>query len=147
MSSEDEVRPWSLKDLEVTNPTLHSVYDGDTFRLVLPVCCKKYIFPCRLNGADTPEVRTKNLTEKRVGQAVRDYVTELLESKPFRVRCGNFDKYGRVLCDVYIHIDENEVSLSDHLIEKGYAYAYGGNKKRKFEDWYEDSLRNIENDS
>ena len=131
----NKIEKWSLNGLKTSEAQLHSVYDGDTLRLILPVCCKKYIFSCRLNGLDTPEIRSKNVEEKSLAYKVRDYVRELLKDTPFRVECLKFDKYGRVLCNVFININDVDVSLAQHLIDKKYAYAYDGGKKIKFEDW------------
>lgn len=134
----EKIEKWAMNGVEITSDkhTLKSVYDGDTFRLILPVCCKKYIFSCRLNRLDTPEIRTKNKEEKTVGLMVRDYVKGLLTDNIFRVSCGDFDKYGRVLCDIFVQIDGADVLLSDHLIEKGYAYRYDGGHKKTFDEWY-----------
>jgi len=135
---ETEIKKWSLDGLNTTDALVSSVYDGDTLRLVLPVCCTKYIFSCRLNGIDTPEIRSRNKQEKVIARQVRDYVKELLESHAFRVCCGKSDKYGRILCDIYVILDGVELSLADHLIGKKYGYIYNGGKKLKFEDWYKE---------
>ena len=53
-----------------------SVYDGDTIKAVFPIMdsgsMKLYKWNCRLNGVDTPELRTKNKLEKELGYKVRD---------------------------------------------------------------------------
>lgn len=129
-------KKWSLEGLETKDAKIDKVYDGDTFNLVLPVCCEQYIFPCRLNGVDTPEIRTKNNEEKQLGIEVREYVKKLLNDTPFVVKCGKFDKYGRILCDVIITIDGREESMAEHLISKQYAYQYAGGTKRPFNEWH-----------
>jgi len=122
---------WTLNGLDTTDVKIVSVYDGDTIRIALPVCCKKYIFNCRIHHIDTPELRTKNTKEKQLAQTVRDYVRKLLKDcSSIRVKCYDFDKYGRVLCDITI---DDELSLGEHLIEKGYAYRYDGGKRRAWD--------------
>ena len=45
-----------------------SVYDGDTIKVVFPIIgsgsMKLYKWNCRINGVDTPELRTKNNLER-----------------------------------------------------------------------------------
>lgn len=130
---ENDYKIWSLNGLETSDVKVHNVYDGDTFKLILPICCSKYIFNCRLNNIDTPEIRSKNLKEKEIAYIVRDYVRKLLQNNNFRIKCLDFDKYGRVLCDILL---ENDESLSEHLIKKNYAYEYTGGTKKKFNEWY-----------
>ena len=116
------------------NCTLHSVYDGDSLRLVLPVCCESYIFKCRLNGIDAAELRSRNEIEKTVALETKEFVEQLLKETEFVVECFEFDKYGRVLVNIYL--DGSDQSLNDILIEKGLAYKYEGGSKRDFSDWY-----------
>jgi len=140
MTTPEEPLPpkWSLAGERVTGKLVR-VYDGDTFTLILPVCCKQFQFSCRLSGIDTPELRTKNPIEKVAGYRARDWVRDLLDKRPFEVVCHGGDKYGRVLCDiVFPPTSENdeEESLADLLINNGMAYRYEGATKQRFEDWY-----------
>ena len=41
-----------------------SCYDGDTVHAVMDVFGKLFKFHCRLNGIDTPEIKTRNMKEK-----------------------------------------------------------------------------------
>ena len=76
---------------QILNGKVVDVYDGDSIKLVLPFIIKKeeskyrlinkllkkkdiiklYKWNCRLSGIDTPEIRTKNLKEKKLGLEVR----------------------------------------------------------------------------
>lgn len=127
-----DITKWTLDGVK-TKGVLLNIYDGDTFTLLLPVCCKEYAFSCRLNGIDTPEIRTKNRLEKKQAKLVKEYVKNILETTPFEVHCGDFDKYGRILCEI---IFDDGTSLSSHLIEKGFAYKYTGGKKKLFDEWF-----------
>lgn len=116
-----------------------SNYDGDSFRLIIPFCCKEFIFKCRLNGLDTPEIRGKSDLEKEVAKKVRTFVHDRCFGKDLWITCGEFDKYGRVLCDIFFSeqdLKERKNSLTEVLVDKGYAYKYDGGTKLLFEEWY-----------
>ena len=112
-----------------------SVYDGDTISVVFQpydIYCK---FSIRLTGIDTPEVRTKNSKEKKQGLIVRDFLRKLILNKLVIIKCGKFDKYGRLLADVFQYDEfgkEIPLSINDLLIKKKYAYAYDGGTKQVF---------------
>ena len=61
------------------------VYDGDSVKIVFPLFendpLKLYKWTCRLINIDTPEIRTKNLSEKEFGIKVRDILREKILNK------------------------------------------------------------------
>ena len=79
------------------------VYDGDTVKIVLnlPINSQYFRWNCRLSGINTPEIRTKNIKEKEFGLLVRDKLKERIENKILLIKCGEFDKYGRLLVEIY----------------------------------------------
>ena len=79
-----------------------SVYDGDTIKVAFPLGGKMYIWNCRLNGIDTPELRTRNKKEKEFGYEVRNKLREKILGKIVKISCDEFDKYGRLLVEVYL---------------------------------------------
>ena len=108
------------------------VYDGDTVHIVFKQphsteCCKWVI---RMNGIDTPEMKSKNANEKQAAVAARDFLRSLILDKIIIVECGDFDKYGRLLGELYL--EDNPVSLSKQMIENGHAKAYDGGTKEGF---------------
>ena len=107
-----------------------NVYDGDSVTLALPVHGTFYKFKTRLYGIDTPEIRTKNLDEKKQGYIIKKIVSDLILNKIVTVQCFGFDKYGRLL--VTIFLDTMEISINDHLMVSGYAVKYNGGKRPKF---------------
>ena len=111
------------------------VYDGDTIKLVLNIPFdqdKLYKWNCRINRVDTPELRTKNKKEKEFGYQVRDKLKEKIYNKILDVKCLEFDKYGRLLVELY---SEDQECINDWLIKNNYAYEYfGGSKKKWFEE-------------
>ena len=80
------------------------VYDGDTIKCVFPIHDTLYRWNCRLTGVDTPEVRTRCKAEKVYGYKVRDYLREKILNKMVYVRCGDFDKYGRLLVEILLSL-------------------------------------------
>jgi micrococcal nuclease len=113
-----------------------SVYDGDTITVAFkPYSTEYFKFHIRLAGIDTPEVRTKNPEEKKQGLLVRDFLRKLILDKLVIIKCGKFDKYGRLLADVFQYDKQGKEmlpSINDLLIEKKYAYSYDGGTKQPF---------------
>ena len=128
-----------------------SVYDGDTIKIVFPIynnSTKLYKWTCRLSYIDTPEIRTKNLKEKELGIKARDVLRDKILNKMVIIKCGDFDKYGRLLVEVFIQDKEDSIfnifkkcfnyktndlySINNWLLENNYAKNYNGGKK---ESW------------
>ncbi len=107
-----------------------SVYDGDTVKVVFPVLKKLYKFNCRLQGVDTPDIRTRDKKEKEYGIKVRDLLREKILNKVVNIHCGNFDKYGRLLIDIQCKNDKEKIS--EWLINNKYAFIYNGGTKKKW---------------
>jgi micrococcal nuclease len=129
---------WTLNGMKTKDMKISDVYDGDTYKIELPVCCRRYVFSCRLLGIDTPEIRSKNKTEKKVGYDVCMYVSKLLlqSDRDIEIHCHDFDKYGRVLCDITLIIGGKRCDLASHLIEMGMGYKYDGGTRLSFKQWY-----------
>jgi len=104
-----------------------SVYDGDTVKITFPFRGKMFRWNCRIQGVDTPEIRTKDPIEKAEGLAARDALKEKILGRLVVVTCGKFDKYGRLLVD--IHIDGD--SITDWLISNNHGIAYDGGTKNR----------------
>ena len=106
------------------------VYDGDTITVDADLCFNiKMKASVRVAGIDTPEIRTRNKEEKKLGYAARDRMKELcgkvvwLES----LGGGKLDKYGRVLANLYTYKDIKDIAAT--LIEEGHGVTYDGSKK------------------
>ena len=82
-------------------------------------------------------MRTKDEKEKQKGYLVRDKVKENFLEKIVKIKCYDFDKYGRLLIDVYLPKNipdkKNKTLLSQWLIANDYAYAYEGGTKIKWD--------------
>jgi len=105
-------------------------YDGDTITFnipgVHPLIGKKVSI--RVNGVDTPEIRTKDKCEKRIGRIARKFVTNKLKHAQ-RIDLLNIKrgKYFRIVADVYI----DDKNLKTVLLSEKLAYEYDGGTKHK----------------
>lgn len=131
-NNNDDISYFSLENYE-TLAYYYKNYDGDSIDLIfyLPLTNKKYKWKCRLFGIDTPEIRTNNLQEKEFALKIKNIVREKLENKTLFIKCGSFDKYGRILVEIYTpyNIDLEGKSLNTWLIDNNYAKKYDGGTK------------------
>ena len=138
-SVDDSVEMLSFKGQRF-NCKVVSVYDGDTIKVVFPIfgtgSMKLYKWNCRINGVDTPELRTRNALEKEHGYLVRDKLREKILGKVVYVVCDTFDKYGRLLINVFIH----GVDISNWLIDNEYAFKYDGGKKKSWGEFLQKKI-------
>jgi endonuclease YncB( thermonuclease family) len=135
------------------------VYDGDTCKIVLPLHNVLYKFTCRLNGIDAPEMKPRkdkpnrdneillakkarsellkliipnNILFENIDIKKEDINVELEKNKKLIiVKCLEFDKYGRLLVELYPSIDscESGESFNSILIKKNLSVSYDGGKK------------------
>ena len=110
---------------------LVSVYDGDTFKVNLP--CKKEVFckgiSVRVKGIDTPEIKTKNFREKEKALAAKAFSKQFLSDGKINLKNCIRDKYFRLLCDVFIIKEKEEINLAKELLSSGLAVKYDGKTK------------------
>lgn len=105
-------------------------YDADTVTFnvpgVHPLIGKK--INIRVQGVDTPEVRTKNKCEKEKARNAKKLVGNLLKNaKRIDLQNVSRGKYFRIVADVII----DGKSLSYYLLKNGLAYSYDGGTKKK----------------
>lgn len=127
---------FSLEGETVEDVAVESVYDGDTCTLRFahgpdhplfrPGACTTW--HCRLAGINCPEVRPPKDAPGReaivtAAHRARDRLVELLgDGSGWRVRCGPFDKYGRVL--VRVLAKAGGESANDTLLREGHAVVF-----------------------
>ena len=128
--------PSFAKNDDITNVKVTSVYDGDTFKVMLPcalpVVCD-YI-SVRVRGVDAPEFKTKDACEKKKAKEAKLFTREFLKKGSVTLRnCGK-DKYFRLLCAVFVVNKETkeESSLATALLKANLAVPYEGQKKLKY---------------
>jgi len=116
-------------DAFVYQAEIERVVDGDTVDVTLDLGfdVKLHKQRVRLHGIDTPESRTRNLAEKKLGLAAKERLKELCVGT-FKVKSLGKGKYGRVLGIPYT---EDGQDICQMLIDEGHAVEYFGGKKKK----------------
>lgn len=136
-------------------------YDADTCKIALPLHNTFYKFTCRLNGIDTPEMKPNKDKPNRDQEIVwakkaraellkmmcddnlssnfdnldikKEEVINLLNKnkKLVKVKAGIWDKYGRLLVELYNGDDDinSAKSFNNILVEKNLAVSYDGGTK------------------
>jgi len=125
----------SLYCYEITNRiTITRVYDGDTFYVSIdgypPIIGSN--IGIRVNGLDTPELRTRNAAEKALGYKTKALAKSILLNPNNTIVLSNAQrgKYFRIISDVYI----NGTNYANILIASNLAYKYDGGTKRSWAD-------------
>ena len=101
---DDDIPIFSLNGYE-TFCRVVDIYDGDSCTIIFEWEGKMRKFKCRCNGYDSPEMKPRlnnenrdeiiknaKLAKKRLYELTKDCV---------RVKCLEFDKYGRLLVELY----------------------------------------------
>lgn len=115
---------------------IHKIVDGDTIDasidLGFDISLEKRI---RLAGVDTPESRTTDANEKKLGLESKEWLKKRVEgAKDIIIRTelpDSTEKYGRIIGHLFINGEE--ISLNNQMITEGFAWPYdGGTKKKDF---------------
>lgn len=141
---------FSLNGLK-TYGRLVDIIDGDSLTIILPVHNTYYKFNVRLNGIDASEIHSHddylkqnalktrneifklitNMEQKKIDKIyTKEEIKDILEKELTLVwvECLEFDKYGRLLAEIYIS-KEKSISLSKYLLENNLVYKYNGGTK------------------
>ncbi len=107
---------------------IDTVIDGDTIDLHISLGFDIWqTTRIRIRGIDTPETRTRDLTEKSAGLLAKSRVMDLLPAgSVVRVIGTGRDKYGRTLADI---INSDKISISQYLLSNRLAVPYEGKSK------------------
>tara|TARA_A100001015_G_C14934980_1_gene690047 strand:- start:883 stop:1317 length:435 start_codon:yes stop_codon:yes gene_type:complete len=129
----DNTPTWSLKGKKIKVKVL-KVYDGDTIWIALKLKGKIYKLKIRLYGIDTPEMKPpKNQVDrdKEIAEAKKSktFLSDLVLNKIITIKCGDWDKYGRLLATLYINNYCSNIDVNKLMIEKGLAKEYFGGTK------------------
>lgn len=146
----DDISEYSLDNKTFIGKVV-DVYDGDTCKIIIIQDGKYIRYTCRLNGIDTPELKTKDKSDdaykarNRLIQLTTNIpilldnktshlnITKLikLNTKLIKIVCQKFDKYGRLLVKLYNYDDTlytyelNSILINENLAKQ----YYGGCKK------------------
>lgn len=150
----EDVPEFSLNGIK-TLGKLVDIYDGDTCKIILANGNVLMRFNCRLKFIDTPEMkpsRNKPNREIEIKNAIKcrnkllqlttsctmnleDNLTKSqmkklmkLNNKVITVQCHEFDKYGRLLVELFV----NDKTANNILVEEGFAKLYDGGTKDVF---------------
>jgi micrococcal nuclease len=113
---------------------VEGIVDGDTIDVLIDLGFDiLFASRVRLAGIDTPESRTKDLAEKKLGLESKEYLKyKLKDAKSVKIKTEKMDsseKYGRILG--WLFIDDQEISINEQMISEGYAWVYLGDTKVK----------------
>jgi micrococcal nuclease len=111
------------------------VVDGDTVDVDIDLGFGIWVHRERIRvmGIDTPESRTRDLTEKAFGLAAKEFVKSLMpigSSQIIKTQKDKTGKFGRVLGDFIIE----DKLLTEHMIENYHAVPYHGENKESTQE-------------
>jgi endonuclease YncB( thermonuclease family) len=127
----NDIPEFSLKGYN-TAAKIVDVYDGDTCKAVLFLDNKLTKFTIRMNGYDTPEIRTNNEIEKIYGIAAKIIVSRMILNKIVYIKCDKWDKYGRLLANIYMKTPKEMICLNEWIITNRLGVKYEGKTKDNF---------------
>ncbi len=125
---------FSLSD-NVVQAKIVSVYDGDTCTAVFKFKGEYVKFKIRMYGYDSPEIKPSlSLLDRDQiianAKKAKKELEKLILGKVVTLKCGEWDKYGRLLGHIYVG-ELNELYVNDYMIKNGFGYEYHGGTKQK----------------
>jgi micrococcal nuclease len=116
------------------------VVDGDTFDILIDLGFDTYRHGrVRLYGINTPETRTKNLEEKKMGLAAKEFTDQWIKNANNKVKIETIldknEKYGRILARVWNEAGE---CLNTEIVKAGLAKEYFGVGDKTFQEFKKD---------
>jgi len=109
------------------------VYDGDTFTAIFKHRNEFIKYKFRTYGYDSPEMRPLKSKpdrdkEKLLAIQARDAFKTVTdwENSLITLEMLEFDKYGRILVNVY----KKKLHINQWMIDNGYGYEYDGGTKK-----------------
>lgn len=130
-NSTNEIKEFSLEG-KYKKCKVVDVYDGDTCKVVFFCRGKLDKWVIRMADYDAPEMRPRLNVKNRqiiISQAKRsrDYLKRLImNDKLVYIKCGKFDKYGRLLGTIYLkkHNTIHDTSVNQLMVKHNYAVPY-----------------------
>ena len=114
--------------------TVIKVYDGDTITIsakVSRLSFQYYKWSVRFRGIDTPEMKGKTNDEKTAAVNARDNLSNKILNKKILLKNVAYDKYGRLLADVYL----GKLCLNKWMLDNRYGVSYDGGTKHIPKSW------------
>lgn len=127
----DKLNPW------IYNADVKKIIDGDTFDILIDLGFDTFKHGrVRLYGVNTPESRTSNLEEKKMGLAAKEFTDQWLSSANHKVKIETIidknEKYGRILARVWNEAGE---CLNEAIVKSGLAREYFGIGDKTFTEF------------
>ena len=117
------------------------IYDGDTCKVVFSYKKDYNRWNIRMYGYDSPEIRvSRNATNrdylKKIGNDAKQHLIQLCNKKDLLyIKCGTFDKYGRLLGELYYSKKEannGKNSINKKMVFDKQGLPYDGGTKISF---------------
>ena len=121
----NQIKKFSFENYE-TIIKIIKVIDGDTITAIFKFKDEFYKSNFRLNNIDTAEIHSKDSNIKQLALDAKQYLYNLIINKNLKATFLNYDKYGRILIDIYL---DNGETVSNNMINGGYAKKYNGGTK------------------
>ena len=122
------------------NAEVKKIIDGDTFDIIIDLgfdTLRKG--RVRLYGVNTPESRTTNLEEKKMGLAAKEFTDQWITAAGHKIKIETIldknEKYGRLLARVW---NETGESLNEAIVKSGLAREYYGVGDKTFTEFKKD---------
>ena len=117
----------------ITKGKVVKVYDGDTFTIVTKLYPTEpvYQFQVRINGIDTAEIKGTIDNIKKMSLLAKEKLSDLILNKIVRLENISYDKYGRILSDIYI----DDIHINKWMVDNHLALSYDGGHKQDPTIW------------
>lgn len=125
---------FSLETHGVRKPVkVIDVYDGDTIVVAMEVFSSVSAFRLRLAHINTPELKPPASTINRddviiKAKSAKEFLARAVLGKIVYVEILGFEKYGRLLAEVYMN-EYDQVTVNQRLLKAGHATPYEGGKE------------------
>jgi micrococcal nuclease len=127
----DKLNPW------IYNAEVKKIVDGDTFDILIDLGFDTFRKGrVRLYGINTPESRTTNLEEKKMGLASKEFTDQWITAAGHKIKIETIidknEKYGRILARVW---NEAGACLNADIVSAGLAREYFGVGDKTFQEF------------
>ncbi len=142
ISNLQNITPDDIPHFNFTGKTFYAIpcniYDGDTFSAVFEYRGEFVKYRCRCLGYDSPEIKPRLNAPNRekevdAAKSAKIRFIELLQKNPqkiIKIECFNFDKYGRILVNIWNMVDSD--TINDIMIHEGHGIPYSGGTKQEW---------------
>ena len=127
----EKLNPW------IYNAEVKKIVDGDTFDILIDLGFDTFRKGrVRLYGINTPESRTTNLEEKKMGLAAKEFTDQWITTAGHKIKIETIldknEKYGRILARVW---NEAGACLNADIVTAGLAREYFGVGDKTFQEF------------